>query len=184
MRKLFKNVREYAASYYLTQARRIKKWEKSLNRHTQQRLLTRYCFKVGFYYEMQGNHEKMLRYVEPRYTTADIVLRQHHHHHRHRCRPRATVIAIIQPLPPSFNHQNHHHYYSRRHNSCRHCNHYHLSPKPLFIHQLPPPAPPALPFRYYRMSYEYLTQLPRGGSDDYVPPSPSATKQSALQRAR
>ena len=98
MRKLFKNVREYAASYYLTQARRIKKWEKSLNRSTQQRLLTRYCFKVGFYYEMQGNHEKMLR--------------------------------------------------------------------------------------YYRMSYEYLTQLPRGGSDDYVPPPPGTHKQSALQRAR
>ena len=33
------------------------------------------------------------------------------------------------------------------------------------------------------MSYEYLTQLPRGGSDDYVPPPPGA-KQSTSMRAR
>ena len=44
--RLHKHTREFAHSYYLTQARRLKKWEKALNKHTQQAFLVRYCFKV------------------------------------------------------------------------------------------------------------------------------------------
>jgi hypothetical protein len=44
--RLFRHVREYSYGYYLAQARRVKKWEKSLNKATQQPLLVRYCIKV------------------------------------------------------------------------------------------------------------------------------------------
>lgn len=51
--RLHKQVRELAHGYYLSQARRVKKWEKSLNQKgTQQALLVRYCFKVCVGLEM------------------------------------------------------------------------------------------------------------------------------------
>jgi hypothetical protein len=51
--RLHKHSREFAHSYYLTQARRLKKWEKTLGKSTQQAFLVRYCFKVCVLSSMQ-----------------------------------------------------------------------------------------------------------------------------------
>ena len=67
MARLHKQLREYAHGYYLAQARRLKKWEKHLNKASQAALLVRYCFKIGFFYEVQGNAEKCGRYYRAAY---------------------------------------------------------------------------------------------------------------------
>jgi len=57
----------------------VKRWEKALVKHSQAPLAARYSFKVGTFYEFQGNSEKAMRYYRAAYdhlaeTSADSLL--------------------------------------------------------------------------------------------------------------
>jgi len=63
----------------------VKRWEKALVKHSQAPLAARYSFKVGTFYEFQGNSEKAMRYYRAAYdhlaeTSADSPLGGFHHH--------------------------------------------------------------------------------------------------------
>ena len=69
-RRLARAVRELALRHYASQARRVRRWERLLNRQTQQPLLVRYALKVGYLSEFQRADDAALRHYSEAFLLA------------------------------------------------------------------------------------------------------------------
>lgn len=65
--KLESSVRNYALEYYKAQAKRVKRYKKSLNKTTHQPLHARHSFKIAHYYEFRRYTTKVLQHYEAAY---------------------------------------------------------------------------------------------------------------------
>lgn len=65
--KLESSIRNYALEYYKAQAKRVKRYKKSLNKTTHQPLHARHSFKIAHYYEFRRYTTKVLQHYEAAY---------------------------------------------------------------------------------------------------------------------
>jgi len=74
--KLQRTLLDCAIQHYLGRARRIKKWEKTLQRGGPlwAPLVARYSFKIAWFYEFQGNSDKALRHYRLAYASLSALV--------------------------------------------------------------------------------------------------------------
>jgi hypothetical protein len=62
MRRLYKHVRDASSGYYFLAAKRVKRLETALSRHTQAPLIVRYRLKMAVWTEFLGDADKAVKY--------------------------------------------------------------------------------------------------------------------------
>ncbi len=62
MRRVYKHVRDASSGYYFLAAKRVKRLETALSRHTQAPLIVRYRLKTAFWTEFLGDADKAAKY--------------------------------------------------------------------------------------------------------------------------